>query len=93
MAVQLEEGLVRYRFAGLLLGTHVDRRQQMVLHALYLTVRNSLKLTHRAEIENAAEVVFALQTRYIRVGSVMQMSGAQQAVRTDGFSSGSYYTA
>ena len=83
MPVQLEEGLVRYGFTGLLLRPHVDSRQQMVLHAFYLAIRHRLELTQGTEIEDAAEVILRLQPRHIGIGSIVQMGSAQQTMRTD----------
>ena len=82
MTVQLEKRLIGYRFTGLLLRTHVNSRQQMMLHTLYLAVRHSLELTHRAEIKDTAEVELVLETRHIAVRRVMQVRRTKQAMRT-----------
>ena len=92
MTVQLEEGLVRYGFTRLLLGTHVDGRQQMVLHALYLAIRHRLELTQGTEIEDAAEVILRLQPCHIRIRGIVQVGRTQETMRTNSPSTGRRYT-
>ena len=88
MFVEFEERLVGNGFAGLLLRTHVNGRQEVVLHAIYLPVGHHLELVKRPEIEDPAEVILAFQPLYVSIGSVVQMGGPQQSSWTYGTSSG-----
>ena len=83
MPVQFQEGLIGDGLTRLLLGTHVDSRQQMMLHALYLAVRHGLELTQGTEVEDPAKVVLLFESCYVGIGRIMQVRRAYQPMRTD----------
>ena len=82
MAVEFEERFFRDGFAGLLLGPHVDGGQQMVLCTGHRAVGLELSLAQRAEVEDAANTGLVLQTLQVGIRRIMQMGGAQEAMRT-----------
>ena len=82
MAVEFEERFFRDGFTGLLLGPHVDGGQQMVLCTGHRAVGLELSLAQRAEVEDAANTVLVLQALQVGIRRIMQMGGAQEAMRT-----------
>ena len=88
MLIQFMKRLIGDGFAGLLLGTHVDGRQQMMLHTFHLPIGGDLKLTERTEIKDAAEVIFRFESRHVIIRRIVQMGRAQQAMGTDGSPAG-----
>lgn len=82
MAVQFTERFFGDGFAGLLLGPHIDGGQQMMLCTGHRTVGLELGLAQRAEVEDAADTVLVLQALQIGIRRIMQMGGAQEAMRT-----------
>ena len=65
----------------------------MMLYTVYLAIRHSFELTQRAEVEDAAEVIFTLQPRHIGIRGIMQVRRTQQTMRTYRASTGSHNTA
>ena len=70
------------REAGLLLGPHVDGRQQVMLRTGHRTVGLELGLAQRAEIEDAADTVLVLQALQVGIRCIMQMGRTQEAIRS-----------
>jgi len=60
----------------------------MMLYAFYLSIRDGLELTHRSEIEDAAEMIFLFEPLDVRIACIVQVRSAKQSMRTDGPSSG-----
>lgn len=83
MPVEFEESFVGNGFAGLLLGAHVDGREQMMLHALYLAIGDGLGLAQRTEIEDAAELIFLFESPHVVIGSVVEVSRTDEPMGPD----------
>lgn len=88
MTVQFAERFFGDRFTGLLLGSHVDGGQQMVLCTGHRAVGLELGLAQRAEVEDATDTVLILQALQIGIRRIMQMGRAQEAMRTYRVSTG-----